>query len=73
MTDKANEQNKAEKPESPGRKDQAGSSRKVVVTRRDVPPPSGKQGIHPRRSAPIVPTREERTQEQSGDDSETSS
>jgi hypothetical protein len=37
--------------------------REVVVTHLDVPPPSGKQAIHPRRPAPVVPTREERTGE----------
>jgi hypothetical protein len=41
--------------------------RQVVVQHLDSPPPSGKTAIHPRRRAPIVPTREERTAEQ-GDD-----
>ena len=40
------------------------SVRKVVVKHLDEPPPSGKRAIHPRRPAPIVPTREERTAEQ---------
>ncbi len=40
------------------------SVRHVVVTHLDEPPPSGKEKIHPRRPAPIVPTREERTGEQ---------
>lgn len=43
--------------------------REVVVTHLDEPPPSGKRKIHPRRPAPIVPTREERTGKQSGEDS----
>jgi hypothetical protein len=38
--------------------------REVLVTHLDAPPPSGKREIHPRRPAPIVPTREERTGEQ---------
>ncbi len=42
--------------------------RQVVVTHLDEPPPSGKQEIHPRRPAPIIPTREERTREQSDQD-----
>jgi hypothetical protein len=33
----------------------------VVLTHLDAPPPSGKQRIHPRRPAPPVPTREQRT------------
>lgn len=37
----------------------------VVVTHLDSPPPSGRQSIHPRRPAPIVPTREQRTGEPS--------
>jgi len=36
--------------------------REVVVKHLDAPPPSGKKAIHPRRQAPIVPTREERTE-----------
>jgi len=32
----------------------------VVVTHLDAPPPAGKKNIHPRRVAPVVPTREER-------------
>jgi hypothetical protein len=42
--------------------------RKVVVTHLDEPPPSGKRTIHPRRPAPIVPTREERTAEAPDED-----
>ena len=44
--------------------------RKVVVTHLDEPPPSGKRTIHPRRPAPIVPTREERTGEQPAEDTD---
>ena len=44
------------------------SVRKVVVKHLDEPPPSGKRAIHPRRPAPIVPTREERTAEQPDED-----
>ena len=32
----------------------------VTVTPFDSPPPAGEKTIHPRRIAPIVPTREER-------------
>jgi hypothetical protein len=45
--------------------------RRVVVTHLDEPPPSGKHKIHPRRPAPIVPTREERTEEQPDEDEKT--
>lgn len=41
------------------------SCREVTVAHLDSPPPLGKQSIHPRRPAPIVPTQEERTGEQS--------
>jgi hypothetical protein len=37
--------------------------REVTVTHLDFPPPSGKRNIHPRRPAPIVPSREQRTEE----------
>jgi hypothetical protein len=47
------------------------SVRHVVVTHLDEPPPSGKQKIHPRRPAPIVPTSEERTEEQPDEDEKT--
>lgn len=66
----ANEQNeKKSKDEgiSPA-PDQQKTVRKVVVTHLDEPPPSGKKTIHPRRLAPIVPTREERTGEQPAKD-----
>jgi hypothetical protein len=42
--------------------------RQVVLNLLDAPPPPGKQEIHPRRPAPIVPTREEITGEQSEED-----
>jgi len=45
--------------------------RQVVVTHLDAPPTTGKQKIHPRRPAPIVPTREERTGEQPDEDKNT--
>jgi hypothetical protein len=44
--------------------------RKVVVPHLDEPPPSGKKNIHPRRPAPMVPTREERTGEQPAEDTD---
>jgi hypothetical protein len=43
--------------------------RQVTVTPLDEPPRSGPQKkIHPRRPAPIVPTREERIRRQSNQD-----
>jgi hypothetical protein len=44
--------------------------RNVVVKHLDEPPPSGKRTIHPRRPAPIVPTREERTAGQPAEDTD---
>jgi hypothetical protein len=44
--------------------------RKVVVPHLDEPPPAGKKQIHPRRPAPIVPTREERTGERPVEDTD---
>jgi hypothetical protein len=44
--------------------------REVLVTHLDSPPPSGKRRIHPRRPAPIVPTREQRSGEQSANDAD---
>jgi len=46
--------------------------REVVVTHLDSPPPSGKKSIHPRRPAPIVPTHEQRIEEQEGKKTESS-
>lgn len=46
------------------------SGGEVVVTYHDSPPPSGKKSIHPRRRAPIVPTRGDRTGQQSADDTD---
>jgi len=64
----ANEQNE-KKPKNEGESPAPEKTvRKVVVTHLDEPPPSGKQTIHPRRPAPIVPTREERTGEQAAKD-----
>ena len=45
-------------------------TREVVVPRFDSPPPSGKKKIHPRRPAPIVPTREERIEGRPADDTD---
>ena len=42
--------------------------REVVVTHVDSPPRSGKQQIHPRRPAPIVPNREPDTGDQTDTD-----
>ena len=44
------------------------SGGEVVVTYLDSPPHAGKKSVHPRRPAPIVPNREERTKEQSTTD-----
>jgi hypothetical protein len=57
MADKQNQANDAPK-----------GMRQVLVKHLDSPPPSGKTGTHPRRPAPIVPTREERTREQGDGD-----
>jgi len=35
------------------------TTREVRVKYLDSPPPSGKREIHPRRPAPIIPTKEE--------------
>jgi hypothetical protein len=51
-------------------KDQPVLTRQVVVTRFDSPPPSGKKEIHPRRPAPIVPTRDERIKGRPADDAD---
>ena len=45
-------------------------TREVVVTHFDSPPPSGKKQVHPRRPAPIVPTREERIEGRPDDDTD---
>ena len=58
MPEKRNDQH-----EQAERRPAAPPTRQVVVTHLDSPPPSGKHIIHPRRPAPIVPTREERTGE----------
>ena len=44
------------------------SGGEIIVTYLDSPPAAGKKSIHPRRRAPIVPNREERTGEQSTTD-----
>ena len=41
--------------------------REVVVTHLDEPPSIGKE-IHPRRPAPIVPTREQRISQEADDE-----
>jgi hypothetical protein len=45
--------------------------REVQVRHLDEPPSLGKEKIHPRRPAPIVPKREERTNQESKDDKQT--
>jgi hypothetical protein len=71
MTDESKEQQRENKehsspsPTSP-------KVREVVVTHLDSPPPSGKKSIHPRRPAPIVPTHEQRIEEQEGKKTESS-
>jgi hypothetical protein len=69
MTDKKHEENdenegRAQAPTSAPPK----TVREVVVKHLDAPPPSGKQAIHPRRPAPIVPTHEKRTENQPAED-----
>jgi len=68
MPDKENpqqDQNEERQPQEPTK-----PARDVVVRYLDNPPPSGKERIHPRRPAPIVPTREQRTGVQETDDQE---
>jgi hypothetical protein len=60
------DQESDEKNEAP--KSARKAVRQVVVTPLDAPPPSGQKKIHPRRPAPIVPTREDRTRKQSDQD-----
>jgi hypothetical protein len=45
--------------------------REVRVRHLDEPPSLGKERIHPRRPAPIVPKREEGTSQESTDNKET--
>jgi hypothetical protein len=72
MADSRNsEENKAGDQTSAPAKVPHKAVREVVVAHLDEPPPSGKQKIHPRRPAPIVPTREERTGERSDQDTRT--
>jgi hypothetical protein len=67
MPDKKNadddnrEKPQGEKAKSPQR------LREVIVRHLDEPPPSGKRSIHPRRPAPIVPTRKPGTGDASDD------
>jgi hypothetical protein len=71
MSDKQNDQPGESEERSPA--PPTGSEkprREVFVTHLDSPPPSGKRSIHPRRPAPIVPTREQRTGEQSAHDAD---
>jgi len=44
--------------------------REVIVRHLDQPPPSGKRNIHPRRPAPIVPDRKQRTGKRPSDESD---
>ncbi len=64
----ATDQNDEEKKSAEEAAPKPTTVRKVVVTHLDEPPPSGKRTIHPRRPAPIVPTREERTKERPAED-----
>jgi hypothetical protein len=45
--------------------------REVEVRHLDGPPSLGKERIHPRRPAPIVPKREDNTSKKSSDEKET--
>jgi hypothetical protein len=72
MSDKQNNQPGESEEHSPA----TGSEkprREVLVTYLDSPPPSGNHSIHPRRPAPMVPTREQRTGKQSASDADTDS
>ncbi len=69
MLDKQKDQpGESDEPSPPSGSEE--SRREVVVTQLDSPPGRGKHSIHPRRPAPIVPTREQRTVEQSGNDAD---
>jgi len=65
-----------EEQNPPGESDERSSSqpparnslRKVEVKRLDTPPSLGKKRIHPRRPAPIVPAREQKTIENQDED-----
>lgn len=54
---------------SPSPPSTPGPFREVRVPHLDSPPSLGKEQIHPRRPAPIVPTREQRINGSSEDDS----
>ncbi len=41
------------------------TTREVRVKYLDSPPPSGKREIHPRRPAPVIPTKEEQEKNKS--------
>jgi hypothetical protein len=70
MVDKEDkDQNETDQESTPAKVPQR-TVREVVVTHLDAPPPSGKRTIHPRRPAPLVPTREEQTEERPPKDTE---
>jgi len=67
----ADEQNKSPEQDEPASSSPPSApepSREVTVSHLDSPPKLGKERIHPRRPAPIVPTREERINGSSEDD-----
>lgn len=71
MPDKRNDQQNEREEKSPALP--TGTTvpcRDVAVTHLDSPPPSGKRQIHPRRPAPIVPTREQDAGAQSDTDTD---
>lgn len=71
MPDKENpQQDQDEESQPQATTEPSKPARDVVVRYLDNPPPSGKESIHPRRPAPIVPTREQRTREQATNDHE---
>jgi hypothetical protein len=72
MTDESQEQQSENKEPSSASSTSPRKIRQVVVTHLDSPPPSGKKSIHPRRPAPIVPSHEQRIEEQRGKKTESS-
>jgi hypothetical protein len=67
MSDKENEHKQKTRDRAPSNVPPE-PCREVVLPHLDAPPPLGKQAIHPRRPAPVVPNREDRIEKQSPND-----
>ena len=70
VADKENERQKDEDADASPSGFPLKPSGQVTLKHLNEPPPSGKKTIHPRRSAPLVPTREQRTEELPSEDSD---